>query len=409
MLKNASADDVESLGDLTQYLLPGAAWGSTWLGHDGAGALQYTAQFGVGTLTTYGLKYAVDKCTPSADDHDSFPSAHTQAAFSGASFIHRRWGPRWGVPAYVLAGFTGLSRVKAERHYLDDVISGMSIALISGWTFVSPIEDRVVVNPILVDRGAGISIGIRGETSASPFVGPSTGVEHPWSYTWEVGTGEVERNAIRTPGSGGDEIDFRFRERSNPVVTSNLEIERRLGSRHEASMRLAPFEIREEEQFADQVEMGGVVFDPSEILETRFLGYDWRTRWRYRVDSSRWLRFKAGAGVDLLSIRSELTVTHDLDGQPGKNFLADGLYVFPVAHLHLGAAPCRRGLIYVEMDGSVVPSRHLVDWTAGFRWRIGSRWDLSLVHRRVGWAVEGEDLENDFDLQFTGLRIGYGW
>jgi hypothetical protein len=309
------------------------------------------------------------------------------------------------VPAYVLASFTGLSRVKAERHYLDDVISGMSIALISGWTFVSPIEDRVVVNPILVDRGAGISFGLRSGGSTHSTAAQPDSLDHRWSYTWEVGRAEVLQNAVQGP----DEIDFRFRGRNNPAVASSLEIARRVGSRHEVSTRLAPFEVREEEQFAGDVDLGGVLFDPTEIVDTQYLGYDWRTRWRYRVSSSRWFRFKAGAGVDLLAVRGEITVTHDLDGPPGKNARADELQLVPIAHLHVGAAPCARSLLYAEVDGGVVSSQSLLDWSAGFRWRLGSRWDVSLVYRRVRWTVDGDRLENEFDLQFTGLRIGYGW
>jgi hypothetical protein len=103
VLAAASPDDAERLGDALQYILPAGAYTMTWIGRDGRGAIEYSLQLGTGTALTYGLKQAVSKRTPTAADFDSFPSAHTQAAFSGASFIHRRYGPRWAVPAYVLA------------------------------------------------------------------------------------------------------------------------------------------------------------------------------------------------------------------------------------------------------------------------------------------------------------------
>ena len=131
ILAEGSRDDAERLGDALQLVLPASAYSMTWIARDGRGAAQYSIQLGAGLATTYGLKHAVTKRTPTAADFDSFPSAHTQAAFSGASFIHRRFGPRWGVPAYGVAAYTGLSRVKADRHYLDDVIAGMSIALMA--------------------------------------------------------------------------------------------------------------------------------------------------------------------------------------------------------------------------------------------------------------------------------------
>ncbi len=407
MLNSGSADDLEAMGDIFQYLLPASAWGSTWIAHDGAGAVQFTLQFGAGTLATYGLKSAFEKRTPSAADFDSFPSAHTQAAFSGASFIHRRYGPRWGVPAYALAAFTGLSRVKADRHYLDDVISGMSIALLSDWIFTSPIEDRVALNPLLVDRGFGVSVGIKG---GSQTPGPRESVESDrkrWRYAWEVGQSTVLRNAVSAPGDSGEEIDFRFRERNNPAVTSSLEIEYRMGDRHEISTRLAPFEVREEEQFGVEVDFAGTLFERIEVIDTQYIGYVWRSRWRYRLLESRAFSIKAGAGIDVLGTRAELTVQDDSAGSPGKNARADHLRVTPVLHLSLSVTPCRRSALFVEADSWPTSSERYLDWVAGFRWRLAARWDVAVVHRRLEWTFASSDFNNDFDLEFNGLTVGY--
>ncbi len=409
ILNTGSADDEEKLGDLLQYLLPGSALGATWIAGDGPGAMQYGIQFGVGTAATYGLKYGVEKRTPSAADFDSFPSAHTQAAFSGASFLHRRYGPRWGVPAYVLASFTGLSRVSAERHYLDDVISGMSIALISGWTFVSPIEDRVTLNPMLVDRGLGLSLKITGSSSTTEPRPQESSDPWRWRYVWEVGRSTVLQNQVVAPDEAGDEIDFRFRERNNPAVTANLEIDRRIGDRHEISTRLAPFEVREEEQFQVETDFAGATFEPSEVLDTQFVGYDWRTRWRYRLLETRALSLKAGAGVDLLAERLEITVQEDSAGTPGKSSRAEGLRVAPVLHVHFGVRPSSSMVFYAEADGSPISSKRYFDWALGFRWRFATSWDLALVHRRVEWIFDSSDLHNDFDLEFNGLIVGYRW
>ncbi len=165
ILTYGSTQEVEDLGDIFQVFLPASAMGMTWIGRDGRGAGQFALQLGTGTAVTLALKKLVSKRTPTAASENSFPSGHTQAAFSGASFIFRRYGPRWGVPAMVLASFTGLSRLKAERHYLDDVIAGMSIALVGNWTFVHPIEERVSLNPLLVNGGFGVGLTVAGSSS----------------------------------------------------------------------------------------------------------------------------------------------------------------------------------------------------------------------------------------------------
>ena len=50
---------------------------------------------------------------------DAFPSGHTSAAFSGASFIQRRYGWKYGKYAYILAAVVGVSRVDGPDGWHD--------------------------------------------------------------------------------------------------------------------------------------------------------------------------------------------------------------------------------------------------------------------------------------------------
>jgi membrane-associated phospholipid phosphatase len=59
---------------------------------------------------------------------NSFPSGHTSIAIMGAVFFHLHFGFIYAIVPYLLAGFTGFSRIYAKRHWLRDVIAGALLA-----------------------------------------------------------------------------------------------------------------------------------------------------------------------------------------------------------------------------------------------------------------------------------------
>ena len=85
------------------------------------------------------LKGTIDKPRPDKTNNNSFPSGHTSAAFTGATFIHRRYGFNSAWTAYIAASFVGYTRVYAEKHYWEDVLAGAILAGINSWIFTSPI------------------------------------------------------------------------------------------------------------------------------------------------------------------------------------------------------------------------------------------------------------------------------
>ena len=62
------------------------------------------------------------------------------------------------IPAFVAAGFVGYSRIDGQKHFLDDVIAGASIALLWNWRFVDRFGDNVQVNPIIGPDTYGVSV-----------------------------------------------------------------------------------------------------------------------------------------------------------------------------------------------------------------------------------------------------------
>jgi len=119
---------------------------------------RFLKSFGFGAVSVWTLKKLGGKLRPDASDKQSFPSGHTFASFSGASFLARRYGPKAGLPAFVAAGFVGYSRVHGQKHYLDDVIAGASLALFWNWRFTRAFSRNVDIEPLLLPAGYGIAI-----------------------------------------------------------------------------------------------------------------------------------------------------------------------------------------------------------------------------------------------------------
>lgn len=90
--------------------------------------------------------------------HGSFPSGHTSAAFATATVVQRRFGWRAGVPAYVLAGYVGLSRLH-RNHYLSDVTFGAGLGIAAGLAVTRP-NQWTVVSPIIAPGAAGVTINV---------------------------------------------------------------------------------------------------------------------------------------------------------------------------------------------------------------------------------------------------------
>ena len=90
--------------------------------------------------------------------HGSFPSGHTSATFATATVIHRRWGWRAGLPAYLLASYVGVTRLH-NSHYLSDVTFGAALGIATGLAINQP-SRRAAISPIVSPGRAGVAVEI---------------------------------------------------------------------------------------------------------------------------------------------------------------------------------------------------------------------------------------------------------
>ena len=129
--------DIEAIGDVTQAIIPAYALGMTINEPGWTGTKEFVAQFAAMEIVVNGLKHFVPEERPDHSDKKSFPSGHSASAFSGAAFIHKRYGIKRAIIPYLAAGFTGFSRVYAKRHHVHDVLAGAAIGGLTGYFFTS--------------------------------------------------------------------------------------------------------------------------------------------------------------------------------------------------------------------------------------------------------------------------------
>ena len=132
-------------GDILQIAIPLSAAGYSLALWDMDGLKSDCYSFGATMLVTYTLKYAVGRPRPYQSPGEyghSFPSGHTAAAFSGASYLQRRYGWRVGGAAYAMAAAVGYSRVWSQNHYWTDVLAGAVIGTTFSYVFTKPYKSK---------------------------------------------------------------------------------------------------------------------------------------------------------------------------------------------------------------------------------------------------------------------------
>lgn len=148
---------LEKSGDIMHLLLPATALGATLVIEDDyQGSWQLIKTGVVSRVAVEGLKYAVDKDRPDDSGDDSFPSGHTADSFAAATFIQQRYGWKWGIPAYIGATFVGYTRVDSDKHYVEDVLAGAAIGIISGLYFTEPYSG-ITISPTAKSGHYGIN------------------------------------------------------------------------------------------------------------------------------------------------------------------------------------------------------------------------------------------------------------
>jgi len=148
-------------GDGIQVALPAGALLYTIVDKDKEGLKQFAISFGTNFLTTHALKTIIRKKRPDPSTaYNAMPSGHTSASFQAATFIHIRYGPKYGIPAYLLASYVGYSRIDGvdRKHDVWDVMGGAALGTLSSYLFTTTKDKSIKIIPTLTSTS--VSVGI---------------------------------------------------------------------------------------------------------------------------------------------------------------------------------------------------------------------------------------------------------
>ena len=124
------------LGDIMLVMSPTYALGMTMMAQDYQGTLQLAESIALAQVASEGIKALELEERPNKSDKKSFPSGHAVGAFSGAMFVHKRYGWKPALMPYAMSVIAGWSRVRARAHYWHDVAAGAAVSALFTWILV---------------------------------------------------------------------------------------------------------------------------------------------------------------------------------------------------------------------------------------------------------------------------------
>lgn len=138
--------DVISIG------LPVTALSVVLAKHDWNGLLRGTLETAGVIGTSYLLKEVIHSDRPDHSDDHSFPSLHAATTFLTASFLMKRYGWKFGVPAYALAAYVSWGRIYSKKHRFRDVAAGAALGTATGLLFTTPFmkKNNVTIQPTVL-------------------------------------------------------------------------------------------------------------------------------------------------------------------------------------------------------------------------------------------------------------------
>ena len=158
----AAASDkfLHTFADVGAVGIPLAAGAFTLYEHDRNGLLQLAETGAAGFGVTEALKYGINSRRPNGGNH-SFPSGHTSLAFSGAGYLHARYGWKVGLPFELLAAGVAYSRVKTHDHHWYDVVAGAAIGEGSAFLLTSRLDEKLRIGIGGDTKGGAVSLAMQ--------------------------------------------------------------------------------------------------------------------------------------------------------------------------------------------------------------------------------------------------------
>lgn len=124
--------DVSRVGDIYGQGIPAYALIATQVMVDKNNGIPAAEGIIAGGIVAQASKYAIGRARPESNTKTSFPSGHTQVAFSVAMSTTESYGWVAGAPLWAIGVFTGLTRIADDAHFLSDVVAGAVVGILCG-------------------------------------------------------------------------------------------------------------------------------------------------------------------------------------------------------------------------------------------------------------------------------------
>ena len=402
--------ELAEIGDWVQILLPISGYVGTWITGDKEGAYQLTKVLGSAGITAHVFKAAAARGRPDAKDDRSFPSGHTTAAFAGSEFIRIRFGNKWGTLAHLSAAFVGYSRIRANKHFRDDVLAGAANGLMWNWFFTSSPEEALNIRPVIMEDGYAIEVAYdfnnktRGRHDFSD--------KPKWDFTLEFGPVTQDRNIFASPADTGFEIDLATAENEFDV-TSRVTVQHYFRDRHEWEGYIAPMELIEFDPgtvITGPADFGGVTFVPvpGTQFEGRYNLLEIRFAYRYELFRTEKFSLKVGAGVQYLDTYLEI---NQFLGRPSEDMIVESAFAESedITAVFSGRAEYsfnNRWSARYEIDAG---SDSYLNQALSLNWQASPGWELGLGARSIERDFNNGNLRNEIEIGDFVLRATHGF
>lgn len=402
---HASDQDIVDAGDALQILLPASGYLGTIIAKDKEGAIMLTKSLVTQGVVVWSGKQIAGKFRPQGTSTESYPSGHTAAAFTGASFLYTRYGRAYGIPAYALAAFTGYSRVVADAHHVDDVLSGMSVGLFSNWLWVSPHESRVVAYPSVYNDKYYLNLKVSEDPGKKKKADRNK--RGKYRYSLYFGPADQRSNIVKSPNnSNGTEFNLiNFSERNDPTTTATVQFDAKLSDASNLRFSIEPFEARDTGQFSQPVNFAGDTFPANTDTFSRYRLTDIRLLYNYNLLSrnDKW-DFKIGGALSAQRTVVELSSTDDPPTNYGK---VDDWTLLPLLNAEAAYNIGSNMALIAEGNWMSTSNDDHVDASLMFNYMFDRHWDAGIGYGEYKRRTDTAELLNSVKYNIVILNVGY--
>jgi membrane-associated phospholipid phosphatase len=137
--------------DILTGVVPLTGLGVAYFTNDTEGQKQWLRNLCVNQVLISGLRLAFNETSlgerPNGNEY-GFPSGHMAAVMAGATFIDKRYGWKWGAPAYAASAFVAYVRVDEDKHHWRDIFASGVLAYGVAMLTVTP-ENATYLAPVI--------------------------------------------------------------------------------------------------------------------------------------------------------------------------------------------------------------------------------------------------------------------